>query len=58
MITTLSIAAFHYMVSDCFITCKWNCNIAKEYAAITGSIGLTPSPIAEATGLVGRDAFG
>jgi hypothetical protein len=30
----------------------------KEYAAITGSIGRTPSSlIVEATGLVGSDAF-
>jgi hypothetical protein len=29
----------------------------KEYAAITGSIGLTPSLIVEATGLDDSDAF-
>jgi hypothetical protein len=29
----------------------------KEYAATTGSIGLTPSLIVEATRLVGGDAF-
>jgi hypothetical protein len=29
----------------------------QDYAAITGTIGLTQSPIVEATGVVGSDGF-
>jgi voltage-dependent anion channel protein 2 len=29
----------------------------QDYAAITGKVGLTPSPIVEATGVVGSDGF-
>lgn len=29
----------------------------QEYAGITGSIGLTPAPIVEATGAIGSEGF-